>query len=204
VAAFAEAPGHIVVTDSYDYDAFGNEVNHTGTTPNNYLYRGEQYDPDLGLYYLRARYYNPLTGRFMSRDPWSGYKFDPKTLHKYLYAADDPINLSDPTGRATYVKPSNDILGNAIAEYAGIISDISFKLAFYTQYALPAYLGTTQGKLVILGALGVLGEGETISCEYQALTQTLRQAWGLDQGEPPVHCDPEPAPDPPGTGPMAP
>ena len=37
-----------------------------------YLYRGEQFDPDLGLYYLRARYYNPLTGRFMSRDPEDG------------------------------------------------------------------------------------------------------------------------------------
>lgn len=37
--------------DTYDYDAFGNKINVTGTTPNNYLYRGEQYDPDLGLYY---------------------------------------------------------------------------------------------------------------------------------------------------------
>ena len=35
-------------TDTYEYDAFGNLVNSTGTTPNNYLYRGEQYDPDLG------------------------------------------------------------------------------------------------------------------------------------------------------------
>jgi RHS repeat-associated protein len=35
-------------------------------------YRGEQYDPDLGLYYLRARYYNPATGRFLSRDPEDG------------------------------------------------------------------------------------------------------------------------------------
>ena len=47
------------ITDSYDYDAFGNKINSTGTTPNNYLYRGEQFDSDLGLYYLRARYYNP-------------------------------------------------------------------------------------------------------------------------------------------------
>ena len=38
----------------------------------NYLYRGEQYDSDLGLYYLRARYYNPQTGRFLSRDPEEG------------------------------------------------------------------------------------------------------------------------------------
>ena len=80
-------------TVSYDYDAFGNKINSTGTTPNNYLYRGEQWDSDLGLYYLRARYYNPPTGRFMSRDPEEGNPFDPKTLHKYLYAGGDPVNL---------------------------------------------------------------------------------------------------------------
>ena len=49
------------------------------------FYRGEQYDPDLGLYYLRARYMNPVTGRFMSRDPEEGTPLIPATLHKYLY-----------------------------------------------------------------------------------------------------------------------
>jgi RHS repeat-associated protein len=87
------------VTDTYEYDAFGNDVYHTGTTPNNYLYRGEQYDPDLGLYYLRARYYNPGTGRFLSRDPEDGNRFDPASLHKYLYAGGDPVNAIDPAGR---------------------------------------------------------------------------------------------------------
>jgi RHS repeat-associated protein len=101
------------ITDTYDYDAFGNKINSTGNTPNNYRYRGEQYDPDLGLYFLRARYMNPLTGRFMSRDPqeytplkWSGSPikstgnptFDPTKLHKYLYAGGDPVNLIDPSG----------------------------------------------------------------------------------------------------------
>jgi len=88
------------VTDSYEYDAFGNSFTKTGTTPNNYLYRGEQYDPDLGLYYLRARYYNPATGRFLSRDPEDGKFADPATLHKYLYAGGDPANRIDPLGRA--------------------------------------------------------------------------------------------------------
>jgi len=87
------------VTDRYNYDAFGNLLNSSGTTPNNYLYRGEQYDPDLNLYYLRARYYNPLTGRFMSLDPENGKPIDPKTLHKYLYAGGDPVNRIDPRGR---------------------------------------------------------------------------------------------------------
>ena len=62
------------------------------------FYRGEQYDSDLGLYYLRARYYNPATGRFMSRDPESGEAKDPASLHKYLYANGDPVNGLDPTG----------------------------------------------------------------------------------------------------------
>ncbi len=89
-----------VVTDSYEYDAFGNSFTKSGTTPNNYLYRGEQYDSDLALYYLRARYYNPATGRFMSRDPEDGKAKVPATLHKYLYAGGDPVNAKDPTGRA--------------------------------------------------------------------------------------------------------
>jgi RHS repeat-associated protein len=95
------------VTDTYEYDAFGNQIYRSGTTPNNYLYRGEQYDPNLSLYYLRARYYNPETGRFMSRDSEDGNPFDPKTLHKYLYAGGDPVNLKDPTGK--------DLVGDALA-----------------------------------------------------------------------------------------
>lgn len=102
------------ITDKYDYDAFGNKVNSTGTTPNNYLYRAEQYDSDLGLYYLRARYYNPLTGRFLSRDPEDGKIKIPATLHKYLYAAGDPVNKFDPRGRDTY-------------EYSSILSNESWK-----------------------------------------------------------------------------
>ena len=91
-------------TDTYEYDAWGNEINHTGTTPNNYLYRGEQYDSDLGLYYLRARYYNPNTGRFMSRDPEEGTSTNPASLHKYLYAGGDPVNGMDPYGQEEQVE----------------------------------------------------------------------------------------------------
>jgi RHS repeat-associated protein len=88
------------VIDTYDFDAWGNAVNTTGSTPNVYLYRGEQYDPDLGLYDLRARYLNPATGRFLSTDPSSGSTWDPATLHKYLYGNGNPANREDPTGWA--------------------------------------------------------------------------------------------------------
>ena len=91
------------VTDTFDYDAWGNTVNTTGSTPNVYLYRGEQEDPDLGLYYLRARYFSPVTGRFLSRDPKAGDPMDPSTLHRYLYAASDSVNRVDPSGRAGFL-----------------------------------------------------------------------------------------------------
>jgi RHS repeat-associated protein len=92
------------VTDEYEYDAYGNSFTKSGTTPNNYLYRGEQYDSDLALYYLRARYYNPATGRFLSRDPEDGKLTDPASLHKYLYANGDPINGIDPRGHAATIE----------------------------------------------------------------------------------------------------
>ena len=86
------------VTDTYDYDAFGNLINSSGATPNNYLYSGEQFDSDLRLYYLRARYYNPVTGRFLSRDANPGDTTTPEDFHKYSYAWNNPVNLADPTG----------------------------------------------------------------------------------------------------------
>ena len=125
-------------TDTYEYDAFGNSFTVSGATPNNYLYRGEQFDFDLGLYYLRARYYNPLTGRFMSRDPNEGRPLDPKTLHRYLYANGDPINGVDPTGHADLI------------EYA---VNLGNRVQIYTQIYVPMYVGTLQFYGTIAAAL---------------------------------------------------
>ena len=86
------------VTDTYDYDAFGNLIHSTGTTPNNYLFAGEQFDPDLGLYYNRARYLNVTTGRFWSMDAYDGIDQEPLSLHKYLYASASPVDRLDPSG----------------------------------------------------------------------------------------------------------
>jgi RHS repeat-associated protein len=86
------------VTDTYDYDAFGNLIHSTGSTPNNYLFAGEQFDPDLNLYYNRARYLNVSTGRFWSKDSNEGQAVDPRSLHAYLYSQSDPVDLFDPSG----------------------------------------------------------------------------------------------------------
>ena len=64
-----------------------------------HLYTGEQMDPDLGMYYLRARYYQPQAGRFWNMDSFEGRIFNPLPLHKYLYCNGNPINERDPSGR---------------------------------------------------------------------------------------------------------
>ena len=86
------------VTDTYSYDAFGNLINSTGTTKNNYLFAGEEKDNTTGYYYLRARYMDTTTGRFTSMDSYLGSVDDPVSLHKYLYANANPVNYIDPSG----------------------------------------------------------------------------------------------------------
>jgi RHS repeat-associated protein len=87
------------VTDSYDYDAFGMPIKTSGTTPNQFLYSSERYDSSVGLYDLRARYYNQATGRFWARDPVQGGTCLPLSFNPYIYTFDDPANRIDPTGR---------------------------------------------------------------------------------------------------------
>jgi RHS repeat-associated protein len=86
------------VTDTYTYDAFGKLTARTGSTPNEHLYAGEHFDDQTGFYYLRARYMNPDAGRFWTMDDFEGMSADPASLHKYLYANADPVNLVDPSG----------------------------------------------------------------------------------------------------------
>lgn len=87
-----------LATDGYIYDAFGQLISSSGSTQNLYLFAGEQRDANLGLDYLRARYLNPSTGRFVSRDSFEGFQNNPFSLHRYLYANANPINKIDPSG----------------------------------------------------------------------------------------------------------
>lgn len=89
------------ITDTYNYDAFGTLISGAGSTANDYLFVGEQFDANVGFYYLRARYMNPFNGRFITRDTYEGTTSDPSTLHKYLYVANDPVNKLDPSGLHT-------------------------------------------------------------------------------------------------------
>ena len=81
------------VENSYRYDAFGNLLERKETVPNRILYTGQQYDQETGQYYLRARYYNPVVGRFLQEDTYHG-----DGLNLYAYCANNPVVYYDPSG----------------------------------------------------------------------------------------------------------
>jgi RHS repeat-associated protein len=86
------------VTDSYEYDAYGDLLSHSGSTQNVYLYDAQCQD-GTGLYYLRARYMDPSRGEFLGQDPFGGDDEDPVSLHRYLYCDDNAVMNEDESGK---------------------------------------------------------------------------------------------------------
>ena len=80
-----------------------------------------------GLYYLRARYYDPATSRFLTRDPFPGFAFDPSSQQPYVYARNNPALYTDPSGEFAFIP----LL--LVAAAGGFLGGVSY-------YTLEAYL----------------------------------------------------------------
>ncbi|MDX2218805.1 MAG: transglutaminase domain-containing protein [Burkholderiales bacterium] len=91
------------VINTYAYSPFGEPIpqSTSGTFPNPHQFAGERYYAESGLTYLRARWLDQRTGRFVGIDPHPGTPTKPVTLHDYMYAGADAINGMDPSGNMT-------------------------------------------------------------------------------------------------------
>jgi len=87
------------VQRNYTYSPFGQTLETAGSFANNFMSTGQWYDSLPGLYYLRARMYDPYLMRFTTRDPVFSEQEFPLTQHKYLYCINDPVNRVDPSGK---------------------------------------------------------------------------------------------------------
>lgn len=96
VRQLSDAVGNIA--GSYDYDVFGSIRGQMGTSVNIFGFTGEQFDSETGLIFLRARYYDPRIGIFLSRDPVKGINTNITSHNPYVYAHANPVNFVDPTG----------------------------------------------------------------------------------------------------------
>jgi RHS repeat-associated protein len=85
-------------TDQYTYDAFGASRNHSGSSANTFTFTGEQVDPEAGLVFLRARYLDPISGRFTSKDWFKTLDASSQSQNHFAYVGNNPISRIDPIG----------------------------------------------------------------------------------------------------------
>ncbi|MFR9149131.1 MAG: RHS repeat-associated core domain-containing protein [Hungatella sp.] len=90
-----------MVTSVYQYDPYGKVTLGSTEHTDFYGYNAESYNPNTGLEYLRARYYNADRGRFFQEDTYLGDITDPLTLNRYAYTKNSPLNYVDPSGHKT-------------------------------------------------------------------------------------------------------
>ena len=106
-----------VIKNTYDYDVWGNFLKKEETIENHFTYFGQTYDETTGLYYLRARYYDPTTGRFTQQDSAEdGYNW-------YVYGNNNPINYTDPTGMLAYPGQIHNLVVNKVASTYGLYKE---------------------------------------------------------------------------------
>jgi RHS repeat-associated protein len=121
--------GSGALAQTYTFDSFGKQTASTGSLVNPFQYTGRESDSETGLYYYRARYYDPSTGRFISEDQNDiGSLYD--GLNRYVYTQNNPINWTDPLGLYTLKKggkhpplppsPEIDKLLNCIESKTGV------------------------------------------------------------------------------------
>jgi RHS repeat-associated protein len=125
IVALSNASGR--VAQAYEYDAFGRLHDRMNAVKQPYTFTGREWDKETGLYYYRARYYDPEIGRFTTKDPIGmgvGVK-SPTETNLYLYAGNNPVRYTDPLGLFPVAPAIMACLANphcATALMAGIIA----------------------------------------------------------------------------------
>jgi RHS repeat-associated protein len=120
VRALTDAAG--LVTDTYVTDPYGVPGTGAGSSTQPFGYTGEQRDGETGFMHLRARGYDPATGRFLQRDPVAGAAQIPSTLNRYAYVLNNPVNYTDPSG-LRYVDFNVSVSGPGLGLTGGFMKD---------------------------------------------------------------------------------
>jgi len=176
-----DAQGNITAT--FDYTPY--EVQALGAPPNGLGYTGHVNDPDTGLVYMQARYYDPLTGRFLSVDPVTSTAGNTFNFNRYGYANNNPVINMDPDGRETgqayaaiyrmdggvpqhYISP-NDKVGPAIEAAFSILPVIGDGVNIANAIENPSALNISAAAVGVIPVVGgpaakaIKGGGEAIS-----------------------------------------
>ena len=144
----------------FHFDAYGNLLNFEGddTPITSYLYSGEAFDFNIGQQYLRARFYDPVTGRFNRLDPFYGNSEDPQSFHKYAYVHGDPIQGTDPSGLCWCVGGLGGFTGTIRARLAEakLKTAVAYDALARIEIAVFTRLWQLEALLITAGALSLI------------------------------------------------
>jgi RHS repeat-associated protein len=173
------------VTQTYRYDEFGQVVESAGTSIQPFGFSGEQRDLETGFSFLRARYYDPAIGRFMSRDRWPGVGALPGTLDRYAYVGNNPVSRRDPSGMmfAAGMRAVMDETRDPSGFCGGVIGDFTALIGFGGLFGNGKTAGVGAGGCTDLGRSNQLGTftfgGRFTSVTRDAGTTGLYAGGGL-------------------------
>ncbi|WP_429839804.1 RHS repeat domain-containing protein [Brevibacillus laterosporus] len=102
--------------NKYEYDLWGNVESKQETMSNPFLYAGEIFDEESGLIYLRARYYDPNDGRFITEDTYKGQVDNPLSLNRYTYVSNNPFRYADPSGHIPTPMEAAEMAGHIYSQ----------------------------------------------------------------------------------------
>jgi RHS repeat-associated protein len=169
------------VAGTYTYDPYGRTVDHTGQAVTPFQYAGQYTDAESSYQYLQARFYDPSTGQFLTRDP-----IFPLTMEAYTYAANNPLNKVDPSGLAwwnptSWTKPTWDNIATGIG-FIGLGLGIG-AVAATAVAAAPVAAVLAGGALIAAGTVGAIHLG-------QSAVECFDNGWGsLDCGKSITHSN---------------
>ncbi len=147
------------VTKNYRYDAFGVEKNIDENDTNAFRYCGEYYDTESGTIYLRARYYDPSIGRFISRDTVTGNNIDPLSLNLYTYCLNNPLNFVDENGHWPSLKKIVKAVATVAVAAVAVTAIVATAGAAGAAVGVAAgmYLGVSSATAVTISTVATAG-----------------------------------------------
>ncbi|MFZ5597479.1 MAG: RHS repeat domain-containing protein [Bacillota bacterium] len=192
--ALTDATGN--VTDTFQYDPYGKMVNHIGTTFIPFMYNGRDgvMSDANGLYYMRARYYNPEIRRFINQDIYLGKILEGQGLNRYAYIEGNPINGIDPLGLwfgvDDFVASGLGGLGGVVSQYIGdVVANVSenglswsdLKPRSSWEDYTGSFIGGAAGGETLLYTANPLAAGLVSGATSNAATQGLKMISGKQE-----------------------
>jgi RHS repeat-associated protein len=148
------------VAATYTYDPYGRQTSKTGTASTPLGYTGQYTDLETGFQYLRARFYDPATGQFLTRDP-----LEVLTREAYGYAEGDPLNAVDPSGTSRVRLPTaGDLVDGLTGSVSTFFENIDVVEVVETVNAASSYVAAGAALCTVAGAASVVGAPVAAAC----------------------------------------